>query len=425
MLQMRPPRVLTTLLPLKPYGISTPQVEGLRSYCGRICLAHCLDQRALFNFLFAHGLPRAKNVWKYGVQGPNEHSIKIAKILADGTEQHLVARLTLASLNAHFHFCGLQEDCENRRYCPYCYSEMWEQYGEVFDPLVWGVVDVNVCPLHRVFLQKGCPDCKSRGVGERRLLAPFDRCEYCGKRLDREGFRNRNIQVPNDTMGNWNIWFATQISLLIDLAVSRPEQIHRDFLQAFSSHIGNIGAHRILDYTGPQTYSHFGSLLARSISPRTGVDVPYFLDVCAFLGLDPPRVMCTPDEELRAGRLFGISECPLASKLEKEIFERARSAHRDKTNVRGVELLAESLEKRLLRLIEHRITESGVRDSLVSEALRMVVKSAIIGDSLHGRQLAIALMSELDCEPADANILVGLLEDADLSSVVVPVGITR
>lgn len=72
-----------------------------------------------------------------------------------------------------------------RAWCPACLHDFAESGETVYEPLVWRVVEVVVCPVHTVWLETECPHC---GRGKQPSFAAFTRvgcCRRCGKWLGR------------------------------------------------------------------------------------------------------------------------------------------------------------------------------------------------------------------------------------------------
>jgi len=73
----------------------------------------------------------------------------------------------------------------HRAWCPVCLHNFALQEKTVYEPLVWRVADVVVCPHHRVRLQVQCPHC---GRGRQPSFGASTRvgcCRGCGKWLGR------------------------------------------------------------------------------------------------------------------------------------------------------------------------------------------------------------------------------------------------
>ena len=73
----------------------------------------------------------------------------------------------------------------HRAWCPVCFHDFVRHGKTVYEPLVWRVADVEVCPHHRVRLEFHCPYC---GRGRQPSFGAFTRvgcCRGCGKWLGR------------------------------------------------------------------------------------------------------------------------------------------------------------------------------------------------------------------------------------------------
>lgn len=73
----------------------------------------------------------------------------------------------------------------HRAWCPVCLYGFASHGETVYEPLVWRVADVTICPHHRVRLETQCPYC---GRGRQPSFGAFTRvgcCRGCGKWLGR------------------------------------------------------------------------------------------------------------------------------------------------------------------------------------------------------------------------------------------------
>lgn len=71
----------------------------------------------------------------------------------------------------------------HRAWCPACLHEFARRGDLVYEPLVWRVEEVAVCPTHRVRLESECPHC---GRGRQPSFAAYTRvgcCRKCSKWL--------------------------------------------------------------------------------------------------------------------------------------------------------------------------------------------------------------------------------------------------
>ena len=139
----------------------------------------------------------------------------------------------------------------SQAWCPFCYGE-WRRDGQaIYNPLVWSLEVVSICPIHSTSLHRQCPyeGCK-RPLP---LLAPGSRlgyCSYCGRWLGRQ-YGEETISVSpyldqEDLV--WQHWVGAKVGELIAVAsnLRLPPQKER-FAEAVATYLegvadGNVSA---------------------------------------------------------------------------------------------------------------------------------------------------------------------------------------
>ena len=66
-----------------------------------------------------------------------------------------------------------------RAWCPACYGTWQEKGRTVYDPLLWTLEAVTVCPIHKILLASSCPNCKAQPLHLTRRSQPGF-CARCG-----------------------------------------------------------------------------------------------------------------------------------------------------------------------------------------------------------------------------------------------------
>jgi hypothetical protein len=141
----------TLLYSLKPFGIGTSQVEGLRSYVERLAYAHRVSVISIMNVFYPKretGRVIASELLDHRVHlGLNTQTFCNALKRATGRSD--VEFCTLLPLSAAISDHSLAS--EFRRFCPLCCEEglSWQTVGT---PLLWSLNAVSACPLHKVTL---------------------------------------------------------------------------------------------------------------------------------------------------------------------------------------------------------------------------------------------------------------------------------
>ena len=105
-----------------------------------------------------------------------------------------------------------------RRWCPDCYQCMRTERSECWDPLVWSLAVVRVCPEHDRVLSERCPKCNrpQPWIG---YDTPVGRCSVCGTDL---------AAVPSDPtapVDRYEDWCARECSDLVQVGSTRSEPV--------------------------------------------------------------------------------------------------------------------------------------------------------------------------------------------------------
>ena len=183
------------LYALEPIGVGTSFVESLTGYVSRLAEAHTVSVGDLvgreLSAATSKPLGLHSNRHRAGFHGfhAQGHVIDgfggIAKTwvhaLEKATSQRNLRFLTLLPFEGVFSLEGAFR--RTRAWCPACYQE-WQRPGEiVYEPLLWAMRLVTICPKHHRPLEKNCPCCRRPLVP----LAVFSRpgyCSTCGKSLE-------------------------------------------------------------------------------------------------------------------------------------------------------------------------------------------------------------------------------------------------
>ncbi|MDP9314604.1 MAG: helix-turn-helix domain-containing protein [Chloroflexota bacterium] len=184
-----PPR--SALHSLEPVGVGTPLVESLSSYLHRLAEVHSVPVSVLLRELIAPGLGRA-----YLDRGPGgvamfwgKHSAALngtgawARDVVNVLEA-LVHRTDLRCLTMLPWSAAVSSDSLLRRckaWCSACFDEQRVHDQVIYEPLVWMLTAVTICPRHFQPLSTTCshPSCG-------KVLPPLTRqgrigsCPHCG-----------------------------------------------------------------------------------------------------------------------------------------------------------------------------------------------------------------------------------------------------
>jgi AcrR family transcriptional regulator len=233
-LPLIPPR--TRLYPLRPIGLGNPDVESLTSYLARLANAHCVPLATLAKLEFAPVINRDPRAARDKFNGSSSQTLNGG---GDWTALTLVAleeltRVdTLHGLTLYPWRKVLSREKLLRPYlawCPSCYTQ-WRQAGQtLYNPLLWHVRAVEICPHHRQALSQHCPfpDCRRRlpVVNNRGKLGY---CPYCHRWLG----VGEEEQRRYDLDWAWQLWLTGQLAEMFKaapclLADPQPETLARN-----------------------------------------------------------------------------------------------------------------------------------------------------------------------------------------------------
>jgi AraC-like DNA-binding protein len=214
----------SVLYQIRPIGIGTTETECLTSYLARLANAHHLPVGQLLRWQLIPMINDGRTE-----SGRLLNCFTLFKMCsangADALALDLVGaieRLTLIKGISPTTFVIWSNVLSRREllrpfraWCPCCYAHQATEEGPLYDPLLWTVIPVKVCPRHQIPLQETCPACKKRIQPVLNLYLPGF-CSYChcwlGK-LDREPATDEGVAVIEDL--DYELWAADNIGKII------------------------------------------------------------------------------------------------------------------------------------------------------------------------------------------------------------------
>ena len=183
---------------LHPIGLGTEYVESLTSYLLRLSQAHGITLDKLISKEFAESTDRdylKKNMKcgfyqnASGLNGTGELVKDITVFLSDNTGVKRFDYLTMLPLRNAISSLNLLK--KEKAWCPLC-LENWRAKGkEIYEPLIWFINPVEVCPMHKIPLKSTCPSCnRSIRIITKEMKIGF--CPRCGSFLGMPKTKNEN-----------------------------------------------------------------------------------------------------------------------------------------------------------------------------------------------------------------------------------------
>lgn len=244
-----PPR--SALYQIRPIGIGTAETECFTSYLARLARAHNLSLGALsIRYLFP------LMIAKRAESGVSFTRLKLLQLSsANGADTFandllpIVERLTLVTgivPSTFIKWADLVPRLEllrhYRAWCSDCYAEWGAGGNTIYDPLLWTVRPVKVCPRHQRFLTEHCPRCQRRcWPGLSYYLPGF--CSHCRAWLGRQGHQpvaEAEALLTADIDLNYEQWVADNIGSLVAASASLSAAPMREDVTAAVNHCCNL-----------------------------------------------------------------------------------------------------------------------------------------------------------------------------------------
>ena len=186
------------LFPISPIGIGTILTESLTSYISRLAEVHSVKTGILLMHEIAPlmGSNCNLNSERYCGQkiqgkeggidklfanatksfnGIGEWTISLIQILEYLTSVKDLSYLTLISWKEVLSTRNLLK--KQRAWCPLCFHDWKNTQGTLYEPLIWNLELVKLCPQHNTLLVTKCPHCQKTN----RVLEWNSRVGFCSK----------------------------------------------------------------------------------------------------------------------------------------------------------------------------------------------------------------------------------------------------
>lgn len=160
--------IRTPLFSLKPQD-GRFGVECLTSYVSRLAKHHCISVNTLINHVLAPQLRKnyVERIVRNGgtgflsyassINGIGRGAFELTTILQNLTGVNHLDDLTFLRFAGTLSVQHLVRP--KKAWCPLCYQEMLESGNEIYEPLVWTLQTVQVCPIHLTPLNNECKEC--------------------------------------------------------------------------------------------------------------------------------------------------------------------------------------------------------------------------------------------------------------------------
>ncbi len=179
-----PPR--SRLYCLEPIGVGTSSVECLTSYIARLAEEHCVTLKALMmheifpsqglDFTEPHHYRHLSTFCEQNSSSLNgcssmaRHWVAVMQNLTSCESLRFLTMLTWSDVSPVRKLVR-----QRKAWCPMCYDDWRQAHQVLYDPLLWALQSVQMCPRHRRQLVTVCPRCQATMP----FLSPVAHPGYC------------------------------------------------------------------------------------------------------------------------------------------------------------------------------------------------------------------------------------------------------
>jgi hypothetical protein len=229
------------LYPLQPLLLGTLLTESFTSYITRLAAVHQVTTGTLLAQELAPTISRYKepnpnrlsNIFFHNFfsqtgawNGTGTMALEPLLLLQKLTQQANLKYLTLIYWENVLSTRSLLR--RYKAWCPICYSESNQQGLPLYEPLIWCVSAVKICPIHKYPLMNYCPNCGQHVY----LLAWNTKNGFCCRCHSWLGISCSTIEshILNSQDIEWQNFVTQQVGLLIANAPYLIETPKREFV---------------------------------------------------------------------------------------------------------------------------------------------------------------------------------------------------
>jgi transcriptional regulator with XRE-family HTH domain len=214
----------TRLYSLSPIGVGTAMVESLTGYIARLAEAHGVSTGLLY-WKEIRALAGKGNIFSFRVTGDGGYSthtinghgspaVDFVRVLEELTGRRDLRNLTLLTWAQVLPSHSLLRRW--RAWCECCFQAWLQAKQPIYEPLLWTMQAVSICPYHRRKLRDECPHC-ARRIGPLDWRSRPGYCSHCERALVGVDQTSCSQELAADELMSAT-WVATALGELISAA---------------------------------------------------------------------------------------------------------------------------------------------------------------------------------------------------------------
>lgn len=124
---------------------------------------------------------------------------------------------------------GIEVARDLRAWCPECFQQWRSTDQLIYEPLLWSIAAVTVCPIHHQPLQSRCPHCQKaqRPITGRMQVA---RCSQCLNWLDVRAEESLEAEHQIKSDSEWHLWVAERVMEILAIMPNTPTLSTREMI---------------------------------------------------------------------------------------------------------------------------------------------------------------------------------------------------
>jgi TniQ len=291
-----PPR--SHLYHVAPVGLGSASVESLTSYVARLAEAHDISIGTLVTREVLpkvreefrrqeYKIPPIKSTFLYDahtLNGVVQHSQDWVSVLEQLTGIRGLQYLTMRTWRQVISGADLPR--RRRAWCPLCFEKWRSSNQQVYEPLLWGLKEVSVCPTHACPLVERCPHC-GRDQHVISAKVKLGHCCRCRRWL---GMNTAAAEIPSDIGGRVALAESIGELLLSAPALAQPPTceplLHN--LKLCIRELADESMSRFVAATGIS----YDILMDWDRIPERNVRLVHLCRICTLVGVSLRRFVC-------------------------------------------------------------------------------------------------------------------------------------